>query len=197
MKSAPLDQVILNEIYELNQRFIDLMPELPESRFDAESRELPALLVSSRPEARRQLSRCPFLLFRIDATPAQAAVADAGLARGDATRFERELARIALSFLWQLARANPFAARVVSGTPAHWCEGLASLTIVRLIETATTCDIEVRPRLAAVPGFWCDLLGASGARPPMRRRTIGIAGLQLIMSKSRRKRAPVFLPLGS
>lgn len=196
MKSAPLDKAILSEIYELNQRFVALAPALPASRFGADGGDLPAMLGRFHAETRRQLSQCPFLLFRIDARPATASVADASPARAAPAEAEAELARLALSFLWHLARANPFAARVVSGTPAYWCERLAALSIVRLIETATTCDIEVRPRLAAVPGFWLDLLRATGSRPPMRRRAMGIAGLQLIMSKSRRKRAPVFLPLG-
>jgi hypothetical protein len=195
MKSAPLDHAVLKEIYELNQRFIDMVPELPPDRFQADGSELPPLVAGSSAEARRHLARCPFLLFRIVATPAPASIADAaGGARGHPGA-ERELARLALSFLWQLARANPFAARVVSGTPARWCDELATLSIVRLIETATTCDIELQPRLATVPGFWRDLLGASGPRPPLRREAIGVAGLQLIMSKSRKKRAPEFLPL--
>ena len=195
MKSAPLDHAVLKEICELNQRFIDIVTDLPPDRFLVDGFELPTLVAESGNEARRHLARCPFLLFRIVARPMTASVADAAGPAAGRAGDERELARLALSFLWQLARANPFAARIVSGTPARWCEELAALSIVRLIETATTCDVELRPRLTSVPGFWRDLLGSTGPRPALRRETIGVAGLQLIMSRSRRKRAPEFLPL--
>ena len=42
----------------------------------------------------------------------------------------------ALAFLWELARRNPYVARIIGGAPLHWCEQVASATLVRLLESA-------------------------------------------------------------
>lgn len=50
-----------------------------------------------------------------------------------------------LAFLWELARRNPYVARVVSGASLHWCERIASETLVRVLECAANRDM-VEPR---------------------------------------------------
>lgn len=40
----------------------------------------------------------------------------------------------ALGFLWQLLQTNPYAARVISGASVEWCELLAGLPLVELLE---------------------------------------------------------------
>ncbi|MCK5326254.1 MAG: hypothetical protein KAJ57_09595, partial [Woeseiaceae bacterium] len=37
-----------------------------------------------------------------------------------------------LGFLWQLAKRNPYAARLVSGASLNWCEQLADCTLMEL-----------------------------------------------------------------
>lgn len=39
-----------------------------------------------------------------------------------------------LAFLWELARRNPYVARLVSGAPLSWCEQIASVTLVRVLD---------------------------------------------------------------
>lgn len=38
-----------------------------------------------------------------------------------------------LGFLWDLARRNPYVARVVSGATLNWCDGLAGTTLAELL----------------------------------------------------------------
>ena len=42
----------------------------------------------------------------------------------------------ALSFLWYLGRRNPYAARVLTGASVAWCELVAELPLVTLLESA-------------------------------------------------------------
>ena len=53
----------------------------------------------------------------------------------------RELQSAGLAFLWELARRNPYAARIVSGAPSHWCEQIASATLMQLLDRSSCCDL--------------------------------------------------------
>ena len=46
-----------------------------------------------------------------------------------------------LAFLWELARRNPYVARLVSGAPLHWCEQIASVTLVQILDSAVGCQL--------------------------------------------------------
>jgi len=56
----------------------------------------------------------------------------------------RQLQAAGLGFLWELARRNPYVARIVSGAPLHWCELMAASTLVRVLECARFKMIESR-----------------------------------------------------
>lgn len=43
-----------------------------------------------------------------------------------------------MAFLWDLARRNPYVARIVSGASLAWCEQIASATLVRVQTCATS-----------------------------------------------------------
>lgn len=42
-----------------------------------------------------------------------------------------------LAFLWDLARRNPYVARLVTGAPLQWCELIASTTLIRILNRVT------------------------------------------------------------
>jgi len=54
-----------------------------------------------------------------------------------------------LAFLWELARRNPHSARIVSGAPAHWCEQIASATLIRVLDRASRCNL-IKPRFETI-----------------------------------------------
>ena len=64
-----------------------------------------------------------------------------------------------LSFLWQLVRRNPYAARIVSGAPVSWCDRLASLTLVSLLQRAASTGDLLCMRFAVDDIMWQRLLG--------------------------------------
>lgn len=52
-----------------------------------------------------------------------------------------DLQAAGLAFLWELTRRNPYAARVISGAPLYWCEQIAAATLLRVHESARSCDL--------------------------------------------------------
>jgi len=51
-----------------------------------------------------------------------------------------------LSFIWSLARRNPYAARIVTGAPSRWCEKIMSVTMMRVLECTSNRNL-IEPRL--------------------------------------------------
>lgn len=93
-----------------------------------------------------------------------------------------QLAAASLAFLWQLARRNPYAARLVSGATLNWCEQLADWTLIRLLRHVAGRNDLLRPRAAGNNEFWSKLLG-SGLSPEREvRRAAQLSALQAILT---------------
>ncbi len=56
----------------------------------------------------------------------------------------QQLQAAGLGFLWELARRNPYVARIVSGAPLSWCEQIATETFVRVLDCAKFEMVEPR-----------------------------------------------------
>ena len=63
-----------------------------------------------------------------------------------------------LSFLWQLARRNPYVARIVSGATVTWCERLGEQTLVRLLQRVAMRGDLTRIRFGSNKDIWRRLL---------------------------------------
>ena len=72
----------------------------------------------------------------------------------------KELCTAGLSFLWQLSRRNAYAARVVSGAPVHFCERLATSTLISLLRRAAHRSDLLVPRYGEEQAVWRLLLTA-------------------------------------
>ncbi len=91
---------------------------------------------------RGRLAAAPFLLFSIrenDLDWWDRALADDRqgdlMAAPDLGDIElRGIQSAAIGFLWQLARRNPYAARIMSGATIAWCEKLAGFPLVTLLD---------------------------------------------------------------
>jgi len=104
---------------------------------------------------RGRLAATPFLLFSIreqDLDWWEDALAD-GQQQDfllDEPLSSVELAAVqaaALGFLWQLLQTNPYAARVLSGASVAWCNRLAELPLVSLLEKVAWRSDLTAPRL--------------------------------------------------
>jgi len=101
-------------------------------------------------------------------------------ARGNTDAEQLGVAGVA--FLWQLARRNPYAARLVSGATLGWCAQLADCTLLRLLQRATSRRDLLQPRLAANMDFWNKLLGPGLSSEQDVRSAAHVAALQTILT---------------
>jgi hypothetical protein len=135
-----------------------------------------------------RLSASPFLLLSLrehDAEFWRELEADSPVmdlfATSDSCR--DEIAVAAASFIWQLTRRNPYAARLVTGASPAWCERLGEFTLLTLLERVAACRDLVRPRFANDVACWRKLLGSGLSSKPRIRESAYLACLQTLVTK--------------
>jgi hypothetical protein len=85
--------------------------------------------------------------------------------------------------LWQLARRNPYAVRLISAASLNWCEQLADYTLLTLLQRAAIRNDLLQPRLANNEDFWSRLLGPGLSPNPQVRRAAHVASLQVMLTE--------------
>ena len=139
------------------------------------------------PQRLERLANTPFLLFSFRENDAElwrrllgdGAHSDLFVAR--ATPELQELQSAGLGFLWELARRNPYVARIVSGAPLKWCDRLASQTLLKVHESAARAEL-AEPRFADdSPVFRRLFVQGSGALREARR-SAQLAALQAMLT---------------
>lgn len=110
---------------------------------------------------------------------------------GDADPVVR-IASAAIGFLWQLARRNAYATRLISGASLHWCEQLASCTLLSALQCAISHQGLIGPRFADSQVFWQRLLGAGLSSEVEVRRAAHLSSLQTLLTPLATSRARRF-----
>ncbi|MBT8095800.1 MAG: hypothetical protein HKN35_12715 [Woeseia sp.] len=148
-------------------------------------------LQSLTPLQNERLSKAPFLLFSFrecegaywdqlfNAGP-NLTIFDQEPVRG---RAYAELLSAGLGFVWQLARVNTYAARLVCGASLHWCEQLADRPLLQVIRGAIAADV-MRLRRAHDANLWRKLLFAGVAGEKSIRRSARICALQRLLTET-------------
>jgi hypothetical protein len=95
-----------------------------------------------------------------------------------------ELLTTAVSFMWQLARRNPYAARLVTGASIGWCERLAECTLLDVLQAATDHNGLLQPRFATNEAFWRKLLGPGLSSAATVRRSAHVTCLQCLLTEN-------------
>lgn len=143
------------------------------------------------PGGRERLAATPFLLFTLreqdDAwwksllhRSRQRDLLDESPAVAD---WLRSLQSTGLAFLWQLSRRNPYVARIVSCASPGWCECIARVTLVAILEPATRCEI-LAPRYALDSPEFQRLLRRGGNGRRAAREAAQIAALQSLLMRA-------------
>lgn len=143
-----------------------------------------------------RLAQCPFLLFalaesedcrwdRLFDTEVEADLIDT---LDDSPAPSARLAAASLGFLWELAKRNPYAARLVSGASLRWCEQLADCSPVRLFQFAASERNLLTPRLATRTEFWEKLLSAGSSEDQEIRHAAQLCALQTVLTRQRSDR---------
>jgi len=93
-----------------------------------------------------------------------------------------------LGFLWQLIRRNPYAARIISGAPVSWCERLAGLTLVSVLQRAASRGDLLRIRFPDESNVWRRLLGHGISSRSQVRLTSHHSALQAMLTGGQESR---------
>lgn len=94
-----------------------------------------------------------------------------------------QLATAGIAFLWQLARRNPYTARLLCGATIRWCEELTDRTLLRLLQQTCRRNDLLQPRLAGSDEFWRKLLGPGLSSEVQVRNAAHLAALQSILTE--------------
>ena len=104
----------------------------------------------------------------------------------DGTAEVRRLQNSGLAFMWDLARRNPYVARVISGAPLQWCDRISAVTIAELLERAAHHSL-IGSRFANNSTMYGQLVSRGTSATTSARRFSQIAALQsLLMSGASR-----------
>lgn len=97
----------------------------------------------------------------------------------------RRVQTASLSFLWHLARRNPYATRIISGATVSWCEMIADLPLVTLLDRIGVRGDLMRSRLNGADESGSRLLGDGTSSRRKVRRSSQLAALQSLLTHAR------------
>ncbi len=141
---------------------------------------------------RGRLAAAPFLLFSLrenDIEWWEDVLADQrqGDLMQEAKAENAELRRIetaAMSFLWQLGRRNPYAARIISGASITWCETIAELPLLTLLDRIAGRSDLMTSRLEAPVTLGKRLLGGGTSSKRQVRRSSQFSVFQTLLTRT-------------
>ena len=186
------DAADLDNVYSLNRAYLDGLSRSLAAASGARSRTVGIVEKLTALSIRKStlLSQCPFLIYSLpeaaDRRWARLFSDDAQPDLFDATRLSPDcvggLALATLGFLWELAKRNPYATRLLSGASLDWCERLADSSPVRVFRFATDEPGLLSPRLPAHPEFWSKLLGAGTSNDKEIRHSAHLTAFQTVLT---------------
>ncbi|MDX1508107.1 MAG: hypothetical protein R3358_07490 [Woeseiaceae bacterium] len=150
-----------------------------------------------RPQ-RDRLAKCPFLLCSLAGHGGpdwQAAVADSRQrqllsAQEPGFGARSRLIAATLGFLWQLARRNPYAVRLVTAAPLSWCETLAACTLLDLFDYGEHGVRTLSVIRSDDRRFWDKLLVAATGNDRVVRQAARVSALQSLLTASASEKLP-------
>lgn len=88
----------------------------------------------------------------------------------------------ALAFIWQLAKQNPYALRLICGASLYWCDRLAELNLYELLDAYRSTGDVPALRLAEREALWRHLLDKGVSRRKEAAQAAQLAALQLLLT---------------
>ena len=87
-----------------------------------------------------------------------------------------------LGFIWQLARRNPYALRLICGASVYWAECIAEQTFFSLLDAVRSTGDAPCARLALQRELWRKLLSSGVSREGVARRAAQVSALQVVLT---------------
>jgi len=189
----------LENVRALNEAFLELLRCSSGARqyLIGLPEDLATRLTSLTPRQAARLAEVPFLLFSFrerddrlwrvafEHDPGQDLFAAPRSAAADADRF----VAAALGFVWQLARKNPYALRLLCGATVHWCEQLGDHTLIHILNFATSNQELLVLRMEFKAEIWTKLLYSGVHQHLEVRRAAQLSVLQTLLTQVDRSSA--------
>lgn len=182
----------------LNRAWLTLLRQDPASRKaagrDAEPHMADIANLTHRESER--LAESPFLLFSFRERDE---ALWSGIIEGNRRRHlfrdtrSREAETIlasALGFIWQLARQNPYALRLICGATLYWSERIGELTFYRLLSAVRQTDRIPVLRSAGHPTLWRKLLTTGISASDDIRSAAQLCALQAVLTEPAASQRP-------
>jgi len=93
-----------------------------------------------------------------------------------------------LGFIWQLARQNPYALRLICGASLHWCEEIAEQTFFRLLVSVAAHGDVLQLRAAHDHELWRKLLDDGVNSENTICRAAHVSALQTVLTQPQHKK---------
>jgi hypothetical protein len=178
----------------LNRAFLTLLRREPAARCCLAGLREPLagrLVTLTEPQADR-LAKTPFLLMSFrerddrfwDGAFSTDLTRDLFAVPPSASDELGRLISAGLGFVWQLAKQNPYAARLICGASLHWCEQLTELTFLNLLAIAGNRNEVLTLRYAADAELWTKLLQCGTSREHEVRHAAHISALQSVLTRA-------------
>ncbi len=182
-------QSIYSNVSALNREFVRLLRQYPAQFGVADPTNRIARL------GRRQrdwLAEVPFLLFSLAEEDHQlwrqliesTDRFDLPLNSDGKSHEIAALAQAAMSFLWHLAKRDPFAARIISGADRNWCDLIAEVDCVALLAKVKLRNDLLEARRADNVDIWHKLLTVGVSVDRDTRGAARMSSLQCILTST-------------
>ncbi len=186
------DATDYENVLTLNQAWLELTPRdaALQRGLDGMPVDLCKRMTSLSSSQIARLAKTPFLLFSFRETDEAywtqtlAERPGAGLFDIRSTEDADTLISAALGFIWQLARRNPYALRVICGATLYWSERIAELTFFELLDAVRATGEPPVARLGRHTDLWRKLLGSGVSRQLLSCHAAQMAALQSILTQA-------------
>jgi len=185
------DPVDLENVFALNAAFLGWLRDAGQRAAPAAGGPLRLALAALDRSQIRRLAKTPFLLMSFAEHDEahwcelldERRVPDLFAVAQDADERAARLLSAGLGFLWQLAKRNAYAARLVSGASLNWCERLSECTLIELLGRAAAQPVSIEPRMADSRALWNKLLGPGVSARRELRRAARVSALQMLLTE--------------
>jgi hypothetical protein len=92
------------------------------------------------------------------------------------------LVSASLGFIWQLARRNPYALRLICGASVYWTERIAEQTFFELLDAVHATGDTPCIRFVQQHEMWRKLLDSGVSRQRMKRHAAQVSALQALLT---------------
>ena len=197
-----LQSTDIDNVRALNDAFLTLIRRSPAARerLFGLREDLARVLVTLPAHKAARLAEVPFLLFSLredddrfwqsifEPDPSRDLLASARPAQPEIG----QLVAAGLGFIWQLARQNPYALRLLCGASVHWCEQIGEHTLVQILALTSEHQELLVLRLEQQPEIWRKLLDCGVSHHHEVRRAAHISALQALLTQPQKSQLTVW-----